>query len=230
MGHHGELVITLANTTQGTSAAESHLRAFLGKDEETMSDPKIPPLHPPAPTPIASILGQQPGKIISTCIRTAKGGYLLAVDGGGVGSPDSGLGATALRTDATSPSKQEIFTVVRIKESETSCALLTSNGHYVTAVDGGGQGAGDTTLLPLPILTNGTFLQAGTVFHMILLGEDKVRLATSDLKHYVTAVQGGGICERGDPICTNSKSVGADERFELVWVLLLSETHNGPPS
>jgi hypothetical protein len=180
-----------------------------------------------SPISLALTLSRPTGTIIQTCIFAAKGDCLVAVDDGGIGSPSHGPGATALRTDATSPDDSEVFKV--IIKGKKHVALQTEDGHYVSAVNGGGIGPHRTAALPLPIFTNGKFALPGTVFHMILLGDGKVRLATPDLKHYVSATNGGGVHSRGDTMRTDAKSIGTNERFELVFLAFDSQTVNGPP-
>jgi len=190
-----------------------------------------------SPIPLAQALGEPAGKILTACILTAKGDCLVAVDGGGIGSPSSGPGTTALSTDSTSPDASEVFTVTI--RGDKHFTLQTANGDYVTAVEGGGLGQPPSVALPLPIITNGKLLQAGTVFHVILLGDVKkrdgsndlvreVRLATPDLKHYVSAVNGGGVHSVDDPIRTDAAIPDKNEMFELICFDFQSQTVHGP--
>jgi len=181
------------------------------------------------------VLDAKVGTITPACILTAKRNFLVAVGGGGIGSPSSGPGATALRTDATSPNQWEVFTL--IPKDTTHAALQTADGrHYVTAVKGGGMGPSPTGSLPLPIVTNGQFSEPETVFHIVLLARDKqkgfakVRLVTPDVKHYVVAANGGGVNSRGDPMRTDATKPGIDELFEMIFFNLLSRTVHGPPN
>jgi len=154
-----------------------------------------------------------------------------------IGTPSCGPGTTALSTDSTSPDASEVFTVT--SQGDKHFTLQTVNGNYVTAVEGGGLGQPPSVALPLPIITNGKLLQAGTVFHVILLDEvenlgpgndraRKVRLATPDLKHYVSAVNGGGVHSVDDPIRTDATEPGKNELFELICFDFQSQTVHGP--
>jgi hypothetical protein len=160
-------------------------------------------------------------------IITREGGYLSAVNGGGIGSAESAP-ETGLLTDATSPGALGSFTLVEL--DRTHFALRTEDGRYVTAAKGGG--IGDTLLATgfhQPIVTDGTPLDVGSFFTLVPLAGKQVALRTSDNQHYVTAVNGGGFNGRGNaPIGTVAKKPGADGRFKLVLLGLFSKTKNGP--
>lgn len=68
-------------------------------------------------------------------IKTHDGKYVTAVDGGG----QAGTGDTkwALTTDATTIGKEE--TLVLEMQEDSTYALMTSDGYYITANHGGGQ-------------------------------------------------------------------------------------------
>jgi hypothetical protein len=167
-------------------------------------------------------------KTVQARIITREGGLLLAVNGGGLGSADSGPDATALRTDATSPGALGRFTFV---SRGTHFALRTAKGYYVTAVDGGG--IGDTLLkrgIHQPLVTNGTSSSPYSIFTLIPLTGNQIAIRTSDGQHYVTAVDGGGFEGHGRvPIRTITKTAGTNEWFKLDILGLETQTHNGPP-
>jgi hypothetical protein len=77
---------------------------------------------------------------ITAAIRTADGHYLTMVNGGGLGGPNLGPSVAPLDTDSTKAGEWERFTIAWLNSSFTQFALLTMNGHYVTAVNGGGIG------------------------------------------------------------------------------------------
>jgi predicted RNA methylase len=83
--------------------------------------------------------------------------------------------------------------------------LLTTNGHYLTAVDSGGR----TTDV---IHSNATQLLGWEMFTLNSLGGGVYDIQTLD-GHYVTAVGGGG--RTTDTIHTDATRVGAWEKFTV---------------
>jgi hypothetical protein len=87
----------------------------------------------------------------------------------------------------------------------TTCSIQTSNGHYLTAVGGGGR----TTDV---IHSDATLLQAWEKFTFDSLGSGWYAIQTID-GHYVTAVGGGG--RTTDTIHTDATRVGSWEEFHV---------------
>ena len=168
---------------------------------------------------------------VSASIITPSGGCLSAVNGGGIGIAKPKAKLTALSTDATSPGPTGIFKVVAQKKNSTF-ALQTSKGNYVTAVRGGGIGdslTNEAAVMHRPIVTNGALLSFNAMFRFIPISKEHVALRTPDGKHYVTAVNGGGIGgDNEEPIHTTATTIGPNETFTLYVAMLFTETRNGP--
>jgi len=162
-------------------------------------------------------------------ILTSNGTNMLtAVNGGGLGGPDSGPGVVALHTDATSAAAWETFRLILQPGSPPigpgmRFALQTSSGvNYLTAVNGGGVGGpNDATC---PIHTDATSAGAWEIF--TLLVDDSVNPPTVQIMpftalpltggHYLTAVNGGGVGgPNTQPVHTDATSVGAWEQFSF---------------
>lgn len=170
-----------------------------GLAQHSESRPGPPPVHNPAEN------------VITGRIQTQAGYFLTAVNGGGIGGPDSGSGATALHTDATLAGPWELFTLVVL--DETHFALKTADGHYVTAVNGGGIGPARGTARE-PVITNST--TPAPMFKIHRTPSGQVTIATAD-GHFLTAVQGGGFGGPAvTPIHTDATALGPWERF--TWV------------
>jgi len=93
-------------------------------------------------------------------------------------------------------------------QNNFGCAFQTSNGHYLTAVDGGGR----TTEV---IHTDATQIQAWERFTLVPLGGGVYAIQTVD-GHYLTAVGGGGRIT--DVIHTDARQIQAWERFSLIFL------------
>jgi hypothetical protein len=75
-------------------------------------------------------------------IKTINGNYLTAVNGGGVGGPNSA--SCPVHTDATaSGSWERLYLSYNHKTGQAT--IQTADGHYLTAVNGGGGGGPNTT-------------------------------------------------------------------------------------
>lgn len=146
------------------------------------------------------------GDEIKCAIRTSDKHYVTAVDGGG-------RTFDTVHTDATSVGDFQTFTFVEtapsIGNDRIRYGIRTFDGHYLSAVNGGGQ-IGDV------IHTDSTSLSAWESFTLSSrqLGIYAIR---TDLGHYLTAVSGGGRTD--DAIHTNVARVGDWERFTLVCEL-----------
>ena len=88
----------------------------------------------------------------------------------------------------------------------TTCAFQTSDGHYVTAVGGGGR----TTDV---IHSNATRVDTWEKFFVDSIGNGQYVIETYN-GYFVTAVGGGG--RTTNAIYTNATSVGSWEKFRLV--------------
>jgi hypothetical protein len=160
-------------------------------------------------------------------ILTANGKNMLtAVNGGGLGGPDSGAGVVALHTDPTVAGPWETFKLILNPGSPPigpgmKFALQTSSGaNYVTAVNGGGVGGpNDATC---PVHTDATTAGAWEAF--TLLVDDSVNPPTARISpftvlpllgnHYLSAVNGGGVAGTAtQPVHTDATSIGTWEQF-----------------
>jgi hypothetical protein len=169
-------------------------------------------------------------------ILTANGKNMLtAVNGGGLGGPDSGAGLVALHTDATSAGAWETFKLILQPGSTLGpgmqFALQTSTGtNYLTAINGGGVGGpNDATC---PVHTDATTAGAWEIF--TLLVNDSVNPPTVQIMpftavpllggRYLTAVDGGGVGgPNTQPVHTDATSVGTWQKFSF------SSSTNSPP-
>ena len=157
-------------------------------------------------------------------IKTSDGRhYLTAVNGGGLGEP-SGI---ALNTNAQTAGAWETFKIVVLSggpyfgSPNTTFAIQTSGGNYVTAVNGGGIGgpndasspihADATTIGPWEKFTfNVTNPTAPGQYEPIV----NIQTLSGD---YLTAVNGGGIGGLNNiPIHTDAKTAGQWETFSVV--------------
>jgi hypothetical protein len=162
-------------------------------------------------------------------ILTANGkNYVTAVNGGGLGGPDSGPSAVPLHTDAISAGVWETFNLILQPGSPPigpgmKFALQTSDGkNYVTAVNGGGIGGpNDATC---PIHTDATAPGSWEFFTLKI--NDTVNPPTVQISpllalplvgaRYLTAVNGGGIGgPNTQPVHSDATGVGAWEQFSF---------------
>ena len=165
----------------------------------------------------SSVCHAQATGTMTVAIQTASGNYLSAVNGGGLGGPNSGPTAVALHTDATVAGPWETFTFVWLGEAGEPYgpfALRTANGNYVTAVNGGGIGGpNDGTA---PIHTDATTIGAWETLQINFLPNNQVTVQTADGR-FLTAVNGGGIGgPNTTPVHTDATSQGAWEVFSLI--------------
>jgi hypothetical protein len=162
-------------------------------------------------------------------ILTSNGKNMLtAVNGGGLGGPDSGPGLVALHTDATSAGAWETFKLILQPGSPPigsgmKFALQTSNGkNYVTAINGGGIGGpNDATC---PIHTDATTAGGEEIFTLSI--NDSVNPPTVNISpllmvqlfggRYLTAVNGGAVGgPNTQPVHSDATSVGPWEQFSF---------------
>ncbi len=86
-------------------------------------------------------------------LRTASGNYMTAVNGGGMGKPWGWVEDFPLHTDASSAGAWEAFTL-NVNPNVGSgnlqpATLQTPDGHYVSAVNGGGYGESGKNTVPI---------------------------------------------------------------------------------
>jgi hypothetical protein len=111
---------------------------------------------------------------------------------------------STIHTDATRILADEQFRLIHLNGGLT--AIQTANGHYVTAVAGGGR-QDDA------VHTDATRILADEQFRLIPLNGGLTAIQTAN-GHYVTAVGGGG--REKDAIHTDATRILADEQFRLV--------------
>ncbi len=95
-------------------------------------------------------------------LKTSAGQWVTATWGGGVGGPDAD--PWEIQTNRTQAFSWETFTLVTSNSGANggsfSCALKTTTGNFVTAVNGGGYGNNDAAN-KFPIHTNATWAVPG---------------------------------------------------------------------
>lgn len=155
-----------------------------------------------------------PAGPVVAAMQTASGNYITAVNGGGLGGPDTGPAAVALHTDATVAGPWETFTVVWLNSTYTKFALRTSDGKYVTAVHGGGIGGPNDR--SSPIHTDATSVAAWERLRFTFLPSNRLTINVPNGR-FLTAVDGGGV-KGADaaPIRTDAVTCGAWESFTLI--------------
>ena len=150
---------------------------------------------------------------LTGAIETQNGHFVTAVNGGGLGGPNTGPNATALHTDATTPLAWETFTLRWVDTSACKFALQTVYGKFVTAVNGGGIGGPNTS--QSPIHTDATTVGSWESFKL-LIQQDGTHafIQTPDGQHYLTAVNGGNFGGPNNvPIHTDATTLGPLEQF-----------------
>ena len=98
-------------------------------------------------------------------------------------------------------------------------AIQTASGNYLTVVNGGGLGGPSTGPAAVALHTDATTAGPWETFTVVWLDSAYTRFAlqTSD-RHYVTAVNGGGLGGPNDntaPVHTDAKTIGIWERLTL---------------
>jgi hypothetical protein len=152
-------------------------------------------------------------------ISTSGGYYLTAVDGGGLGGPNNT--GVALHSDARNRSTWETFRLIATDPKGGWHALQTSNGHYVTAVNGGGIGGPNNSTLPfhtdLPTADGDHPPSTWETFTLEYVDEQAGTVALkTETGNYVTAVNGGGVGgPNTTPIHTDAVAVSDWENWWL---------------
>ena len=96
------------------------------------------------------------------------------------------------------------------------CALRTTTGHFVTAVNGGGMG--NPGPVDVPINTDRTEPGPWEKFKLVSLDGGYIAIQTYT-GHYLSAVNGGGMGNPGrrdHPVNTDRPAIGPWEKFMLV--------------
>ncbi len=188
---------------------------------------------PPIPMPQPDG-GQHAQQTLICAIQTHNGHLLSAVNGGGLGDPKSAHHGVALSTGATAAGPFETFTWVWVDRSAETFALKTYDGHFVTAVHGGGIGGPNNDHSPLHTDTtdNGPWEK----FTITLLPDNlHATIQTADGRHFLSAVNGGGVGGSNQvPIRTDATTMGAGAVFQLVPVRPVERpsapVYGGPPA
>jgi hypothetical protein len=170
---------------------------------------------PPIPLPQPRV--EEPThQTLTLAIQTHNGHLLTAVNGGGLGNPKSAPRGVALTTGATTAGPLETFTLVWVNKSERTFALKTHDGHFVTAVNGGGIGGPDS--VKSPVHANVTTFAPWAKFTITMLPDDiHATIRTADGKHFVSAVQGGGVGGSNEiPIRTDAGTMTPEAVFRVV--------------
>jgi len=144
-------------------------------------------------------------------ITVPSGQYVTAINGGGMGEAANAL---PLHTDATKIGPWERFTLIRV--DQIHFAIRTpDNRHYLTAVNGGGIGEAANTL---PLHSDARSAGAWETFFLVPLGGEVYAIRTPDGRHYLTAVNSGGIGEAANtlPFHTDATQIGPWEKFRII--------------
>jgi hypothetical protein len=149
-------------------------------------------------------------------IRTQNGHLLTAVNGGGLGDPHSAPHGVALSTGATTAGPFETFTLIRVNKVGNTFALKTHDGHFLTAVNGGGIGGPDSS--HSPVHADATDFEPWGSFTITLLPDNvHATIRTADGRHFLSAVNGGGVGGSNNvPFHTDATTMGPAAVFQLV--------------
>jgi hypothetical protein len=181
---------------------------------------KVIPVHASAWLLLAAFTtdaGVVQGDENAVTIQTVDGHFLTAVNGGGVGGPNSGPDSAAIHTDAAypAPGPWETFTCVSLGKNRL--AFQTQSGSFLTAVNAGGMGGPNAN--PYQIHTDVPPTRAvgpWEQFRLVRLEGSKCALQTKT-GFWLTAVNGGGWGEAANrfPIHTDARRVGPWETFTI---------------
>lgn len=171
---------------------------------------------------------EPPAGALVAAIQTATGNYLTAVNGGGLGGPDTGPSAVALHTDATKAGPRETFTIVWLNSTYTQFALQTSDGHYVMAVNGGGVGGPNDSSAPIHTDAKTIGIWETLTFNFLPNNQLTIQVPKGQ---FLSAVNGGGIIgPAASPIHTDATRLAQGETFALVKLEAASASaRKGPP-
>lgn len=154
---------------------------------------------------------------LTGAIVTQDGHVLTAVDGGGLGDSHSAPHGVALTTGATTAGPFETFTLVWVDQATHRFALKTYDGHYVTAVKGGGIGGPDSAQCPIHTDSGSYGYGPQETFTLNLLPDKiHVTIRTPDGAHFLSAVNGGSVGGSNHvPIHTDATHMEAEAVFHL---------------
>lgn len=142
--------------------------------------------------------------------------FVTAVNGGGVGGPNSGPQSAAIHTDATTAGAWETFNCTTSNPNNT-ITFQVNDGNFITAVGGGGVGGPNAN--PSQLHTDATKAGPWEQFTIVSVGPNQCALKTSS-GNFVTAVNGGGWggsdTANKFPIHTNATKAGQWETFTLI--------------
>lgn len=148
-------------------------------------------------------------------LRTVNGNTLTIVNGGGLPNPIAGMPFVALHTAATQPGLMETFVPEWV--DSTHVALKTSDGHYVTAVKGGGVGGPNSALCP--VHTDATWMGPWEMLRWNYNPKNETVCIQTPDGHYLSAIDGGGIGGADTmPIHTDATARGPWEVFEIIYL------------
>jgi hypothetical protein len=152
---------------------------------------------------------------ITSSIQTKNGHLLSAVNGGGLGDPKSAPYGVALSTGAATAGPFETFTLVWVDELARTFALKTYDNHFVTAVNGGGIGGPDSDRSPVHTDSKSA-APSGNFTITLLADHTHVTIRTADGKHFLSAVNGGGVGGSNKvPIHTDATTMRPEAVFQL---------------
>jgi hypothetical protein len=155
-----------------------------------------------------------PTGVAIAAIQTASGNYLTVVNGGGLGGPNTGPIAVALHTDATTAGPFETFTMVWLNSTFTQFALQTSDGHYVTAVNGGGLGGANDSSTPVHTDAKTIGIWERMTLNFLPNNQLTIKLPNG---RFLTAVNGGGMSGPAEsPVQTDAVQPARWGTFTLV--------------
>ena len=136
------------------------------------------------------------------------------MNGGGLGGPDTGPSAVALHTDATAAGPRETFTIVWLNSTYTQFALQTSDGHYVTAVNGGGVGGPNDNSAPIHTDAKTAGIWETLTFNFLPNNKLTIKVPNGQ---FLAAVNGGGMTgPAASPIRTDATRRVGDLRVGQV--------------
>lgn len=165
---------------------------------------------------VTSHAADPPAGAVVAAIQTAAGNYLTAVNGGGLGGSTTGPTAVPFHTDATVVGPSETFKIVWLNTTYTQFALQTSDGHYVTAVNGGGMGGPNDESSPIHTDANSVGIWERLTLNFLPNNQLTIKVPNGQ---FVTAVNGGGMSGPTDsPIHTDAVQRADWQSFTFVKV------------
>ncbi|POZ59980.1 fascin domain-containing protein [Chromobacterium alticapitis] len=146
-------------------------------------------------------------------LQTSNGHYLTAVNGGGLGGPNSGPYAVALHSDAKAKGAWETLYLVQLANGRV--AFRTTTGYYLTAINGGGMGGPNSSASPFH--TDATWASAWERFQLEFDPASNTYALKTANGNYVTFVNNGGIGGANNvPVHSDARAANDWESFTLV--------------